>query len=136
VQHHPISIRNLLPDDIIPFSSLTRGGVPVGFESFPLDCDWTWIAIHNSSIVGLLIAGQCQSLFFLLRIAATPDAPSATPLLLLRQAFRDAKRRGSIGFLTFLSDSAAAESQLMRIVQRAGGDLIPSPSGVWASGRL
>lgn len=131
-----VRVRNLLPLDIIPFADMSRGGPPIGFESFPLDCEWTWVALIDDSIVALLVAGQVQSLLLLLRIAVTSNAPPATCLVLLRRAFRDARRRGCLGFLTFLSDSAAAESQLMRIVQRADGDLTPSPSGVWASGRL
>ena len=131
-----VSVRNLLPTDNIPFADMTHGGPPIGFESFPLDCEWTWVALVDDAIVALLVAGQVQSLLLLLRIAITSQAPPAACLLLLRQAFRDARRRGCLGFLTFLADSAAAESQLMRIVQRAGGDLTPSPSGVWASGRL
>ena len=131
-----VSIRNLLPTDTIPFADMQRGGLPVGFESFPLDCDWTWVALADNAIVALLVAGCAQSLLLLLRMTATPQAPACVALLLLRKAFKDARRRGCLGFLTFLADSAAAESQLMRIVQRAGGDLTPSPSGVWASGRL
>ena len=135
MQPQRITVRNLLPTDTIPFASLARGGVPVGFEGLPLDPEWTWVALLDNTVIALLIAGQCQSLLILLRIAVTSTAPPSTPLLLLRRAFRDAKRRGSIGFLTFLTDSAAAESHLMRIVQRANGGLLPS-SGAWAFGNF
>jgi len=128
-------VRQLSPTDTIPFSSLQRGGVPIGWENLTLDPEWTWISENGSGITGLLICGYCFPFLLILRIAATPTASPATPLLLLRQAMRDARRRGLVGYLTFLSDSAAAEGALMRIVQRADGQILPS-SGAWAFGKL
>jgi len=131
----PLTIRNLTPEDQIPFSEFQRGDDLVGWEKFSLDPEWTWIACDGESICGLLICGYAYPFLLLLRIAATPTAPPLTTLLLLRQAMREARRRGLAGYLTFLSDSAAAEGQLMRIVSRAGGKVIPT-SGVWAFGEL
>lgn len=129
------TIRLLTLEDKIPFASLSRGGIPVGWEQFDLDPEWTWVATRGLEITGLLVTGYCFPFILLLRIAATPTASPTTSLLLLRSALRDAKRRGLVGYLTFLSDSAAAEGALMRIVQRAEGKMLPA-SGVWAFGQL
>lgn len=130
-----LKVRNLAPDDQIPFSQLQRGGPPIGWEQLPLDPEWTWVSENSHGINGLLIAGYCFPFLLLLRIAVTSTAPPSTPLVLLRQALREARRRGLVGYLTFLEDSAAAEGKLMRIVQRADGEMLPA-SGVWAFGRL
>ncbi len=126
-------VRNLLASDVIPFSALTRGGPPFGFEQLPLDPDLTWVAIRNGAVVGVLACGSISLLLILCRIAVTEDASPITPMLLCKRAFTAARRRGFLGYVTFLSDSAAAESHLMRIVQRSGGNLIPQ-SGAWAFG--
>ena len=131
----PVTVRLLRLDDEVPYASLQRGGIPLGWEHIGLDPEWTWVAEHQGSIVGILVCGYIFPMLLLSRIAMAPSAPPATPLLLLRRAMRDARRRGLVGYLTFLSDSAAAEGQLMRIVQRTHGEMLPA-SGVWAWGKL
>lgn len=130
-----MQIRLLRPTDIIPYESLRHDASPFWPEELPPDPLHTWVAIRDAEIVGVLISGEMQSMLLLIRIAAVPTAPPLTSMLLLRRAFSDARRRGLLGYLTFLSDSAAAESKLMRIVQRASGSLMPV-SGVWAYGKF
>jgi len=130
-----MQVRLLRATDAIPYDILRRGDSPFWPESLPPDPAWTWVAIHNAEIVGVLIAGEMQRMLLLIRIAAIPTAPPLTAMLLLRRALSDARRRGLLGYLTFLSDSAAAESKLMRIVSRSRGDLLPT-SGAWAYGKL
>jgi hypothetical protein len=91
------------------------------------------VAVHDDRIVGVLACGSISLLLLLCRIAVTPDASPITPMLLCKRAFTAARRRGFVGYVTFLSDSAAAESHLMRIVQRADGSLLPA-AGAWAFG--
>lgn len=128
-----MQVRNLRPGDALPTEQLSRDNLPFGLDNLPLDCEWTWVAIRDAQIIGILCAAPVLGLLWLLRISVTPDSPPAAPMLLLRRAFRDARRRGLLGYVTFLSDSAAAESKLMRIVQRAQGNLLPA-SGAWAFG--
>lgn len=130
-----MQVRLLRPTDNIPYSELKRGDSSFWPEDLPPDPRYTWVAIRDAEIVGVLIAGELQRMLLLIRIAATPSAPPTTSMLLLRRAFSDARRRGLLGYLTFLSDSAAAEVKLMRIVQRGHGSLLPS-SGVWAYGKF
>lgn len=130
-----MQVRLLRATDQIPYSDLRRGDSPFWPEDLPPDPAYTWVAIRDAEIVGILIAGEINRLLMLIRIAAIPSAPPLTSMLLLRRAFSDAKRRGLLGYLTFLSDSAAAEAKLMRIVQRSRGELL-STSGAWAYGKL
>lgn len=130
-----MQIRLLRPTDEIPYDSLRDGDSPFWPSGLPPDPLYTWVAIRDAEIVGVLISGEMQSMLLLIRIAAVPTAPPLTSMLLLRRAFSDARRRGLLGYLTFLSDSAAAESKLMRIVQRASGSLMPV-SGAWAYGKF
>lgn len=130
-----MQVRLLRPTDEIPYSQLQRGDSPFWPEELPPDPRYTWVAIQDAAIIGVLIAGELSRMLLLIRISVTPSAPPLTSMLLLRRAFSDARRRGLLGYLTFLSDSAAAEVKLMRIVQRSQGRLLPS-SGVWAYGKF
>lgn len=130
-----MQVRLLRATDTIPYSQLRRGDESFWPESLPPDPLHTWVAIHNAEIVGVLISGELQSMLLLIRISVIPAAPPLTSMLLLRRAFSDARRRGLLGYLTFLSDSSADEAKLMRIVQRSHGDLMPV-SGAWAYGKF
>jgi len=130
-----MQVRLLRDTDVIPYDSLRDGESSFWPEQLPLDPSHTWVAIRDAQIIGVLIAGELQSMLLLIRISVVPSAPPLTSMLLLRRAFSDARRRGLLGYLTFLSDSAAAETKLMRIVQRSRGDLLPV-SGAWEFGKF
>jgi len=134
-----MQVRNLRASDTLPLDALRRDGQPFGFESLPLDPSWVWVGIRDATICCVLVTTPAHGLLFLLRMSATPEAPAVATMLLLRRAFSDARRRGLLGYVTFLSDSTAVEAKLMRIVQRSqnngSGGLLPA-SGVWAYGRF
>jgi hypothetical protein len=106
-----------------------------GYEAFPIDQQWQWVAVVDGRIVGQLLGANMHGLLFILRLTMLADAPPSCLLCLLRQAFRDAEAQGCMAYMTFLSDQQPAEVKLMRIVQRHNGYL-ESFSGAVAAGRL
>lgn len=130
-----MQIRNLRPTDSLPAADLSSPDLPFGLDQLPLSPEWVWVTLRDARIIGVLVTAPAHGLLILLRISFVPGSPASAPMLLLRRAFRDARRRGLLGYVTFLSDSAAAESHLMRIVDRRRDSLLPV-SGAWAFGPL
>lgn len=126
-------IRNMQQGERLP--AMANG--EFGFEHLPLEAEWCWIAEIDQQPSAVLIGGQAHGLFLLFRLIVVAPSSSipSLPLLLLRRAFRDAKERGCLGFLTVLDDAKPAEVKLMRLILRQGGSLIPH-NGAYGAGRL
>jgi len=106
-----------------------------GFEALQIELEWQWVAVHDGRVVAQLLAAHAHQLLLILRLTALPDAPPGTVLRLLRGVMREAKARGLVAYLTFLSDQTGAEVKLMRIIQRHDGYFQPF-TGVVAAGRV
>jgi len=129
-----ITVRTLRAGEPLP-TLPSPDGLPLGFESLPLDHDWIWLAEHDAACVGILITAPAHGILLLFRITMAPDAPPAAALLLLRRAFREARVRGCAGWMTVLQDSSEAEVRLMRVLTRMWPQPTSIPmSGMWAGG--
>ena len=104
-----------------------------GLEYYTIDREWQWVAEYEGHIVGQVLAAPMHGVLMLLRITATPDAPSFWAVVALRKVLREANRRGLTGYTCFLDDRQPQEVKLMRIVEQHGGGFIPA-CGVWAAG--
>jgi hypothetical protein len=106
-----------------------------GFEAFRIDPEWQWVVVQDGRVVAHLLAANAHGLLFILRLTAFPEAPRGWLVRMLRQVLRDAKTQGCLGYVTFLSDQSPREVKLMRVVEKAGGMLMPQ-SGAWAFGSI
>jgi len=94
-------------------------------ENWPLltlDPEWIWLA-HNEAeeVVGILIAMEGHGLVFIWRIKMLDSAPYWALGQLLRQFIRDLRKRGCLGYITFLDVcNKSAEMALARIASRSG----------------
>lgn len=102
-------------------------------NSFTIDRNWQWIAIHSGKIVGQILACPMHGILQFIRISTTSDAPKTWVLVALRQVLAEASSRGLVGYTCFLDDRHPMEVKIMRLVERHGGKMIPS-SGVWVAG--
>lgn len=105
----------------------------VGIEPFHIVEDWQWVILHEDRIVAQILTAPAHGLLLFLRMMSLPEVPPLWLVLALRRIMADAKARGLFGYLTLLQDSKPKEVKMMRLVQRAGGMLLPF-SGVLAFG--
>jgi hypothetical protein len=116
-----------------------RGEVPQelmrGFEAFSIDLEWQWVVVADGQVKAQILCTNAHGLLFILRLTALKDAPHAWLFRLLREVFREAKAQGCLGYVTFVCDQNPPEIKLMRLVQKAGGMLMPQ-SGAWAFGSI
>jgi hypothetical protein len=94
-------------------------------ENWPLlqlDEEWVWLVRdEDGEIVGILIAAPCHGLVFIWRIKMLENAPYWALGNLLRRFIRDLRKRGCLGYITFLDVcNKSAEAALARIAFRAG----------------
>lgn len=94
-------------------------------ENWPLltlDPEWIWLAYGEAEeVVGILIAMEGHGLVFIWRIKMLPEAPHWALGRLLRRFMRDLRRRGCLGYITFLDlCNKSTEMALARIASRAG----------------
>jgi len=106
-----------------------------GFEAWKIDRDWQWILVSDGKVMAQLLTSNMHGMLYMMRLTALPEAPYGWALRLLRQAIRDARSRGLLGYIVLLQDSTPEQLCLMRIVQRHQGYLEPI-TGVLACGRL
>jgi hypothetical protein len=86
-----------------------------------IDPRWVWLAKdEEGDVVGFLMACDCHGLAIVWRVKMLPGAPPWTLGRLLRSFIRDLRRRGILGYATFLDMTRAEEQALMRIMYRAG----------------
>jgi len=103
--------------------------------SLKIDPEWCWVAEYDDRVVGCVLAANAHGICILLRILAIPPCPPNLPMLLLRQVFRDARKRGCFMWASVLSDHAESEVKLARVAARYGAKLFPF-NGVFVAGSL
>lgn len=115
-----LRVRNYDPTtDRLPIELLSGFGAMLQ----SLDPDWIWVLESDYGICAACIAASTHGALFLLRIAATDEAPPMWPRLLLKAVIEDAKERGVKGLWTILDMTRKEERRLARILERAGGIL-------------
>jgi hypothetical protein len=105
------------------------------WELLTLDPEWVWLAHgQDGKIVGVLIAAPCHGLVFIWRVKMLPGAPHWALGRLFRQFIRDLRKRGCMGYLTFLDlTNRPAERALARIAFRAGAMFTTASTLVYGS---
>jgi hypothetical protein len=99
-----------------------------------MDPHWVWTAQANGEICGLLIAMEGHGLVFIWRVKMLPIAPHWALGKLFRQFMRDIRKRGCLGYITFLNvGNKPAEGAIARIALRAGAMFIDPHTIVYGS---
>lgn len=123
LQQQSLVVRNLQVGESIPPVLLRDMGLAMT-QPMP---EWVWIAEQAEEIVGVLVTAPCHGVIILLRLLVKPAAPSTIPLLLLRRASRDARRRGYTSYMTLLDRSRTTEDHLARVAFQQGATIWPAP---------
>lgn len=121
-----ILIRHLETGDLVSQELLGKWGL------FYLDCEWVWIVEHEGTVEAILITAPMHGVLFLLRIAATKNAPRAWMVVMLRRVLREAKERGLLAVMTYLT-ATKEELKLVRLATREGWLGVPE-TGMWLMG--
>ncbi len=104
------------------------------WELLKLDSDWVWLAEDGDRVVGVLIAASCHGLVFIWRVKMVADAPHWALGRLFRRFIRDLRRRGCLGYITFLDVvNRPAEQALARIAFRAGAHFTTATTVIYGS---
>lgn len=96
------------------------------WELLTLDPEWIWLVEHGDQVVGILIAGPCHGLVFIWRVKVLAGAPHWTLGKLFRRFIRDIRKRGCMGYVSFLDiGNRPQEQAIARIAHRAGAHFMP-----------
>jgi hypothetical protein len=94
--------------------------------------EWAWVVerVGQDAPFAIIVASFSHGWMVLWRILAISPLPSGIPLNwfmeALPQVFAEARKRGCVGFMTFLADNRPAEAKMARIIARlAGGTVLP-----------
>jgi hypothetical protein len=99
-----------------------------------LDPKWVWTSEHEGKMVGILIAMEGHGLVFIWRVKMLPEAPHWALGKLFRSFIRDIKKRGCLGYITFLNVvEKEAEEGIARIALRAGALFVTPHTIVYGS---
>jgi hypothetical protein len=99
-----------------------------------LDPNWIWTSEHNGEICGLLIAMEGHGLVFIWRVKMLPGAPHWAIGKLFRRFIRDIRKRGCVGYITFLNVTGQpVEESIARIALRAGALFVDPHTIVYGS---
>jgi hypothetical protein len=99
-----------------------------------LDPQWIWTSEHNGQIMGLLIAMEGHGLVFIWRVKMLPQAPHWALGKLFRRFIRDIRKRGCVGYITFLNlTNKPLEVAIARIASRAGALFVDPHTIVYGS---
>lgn len=104
------------------------------WELLTLDPEWVWLAWDREQVVGVLIAANCHGLVFIWRVKMATDAPYWALGKLLRVFIRDLKKRGCLGYITFLDVcNRPMEQAIAKIAFRAGAHFTTATTVVYGS---
>lgn len=106
-----MTIKHPRSGDVLP--------IPLEFTG-KFDTDWIWL-MGNA----ILIAAPAHDTVLLLRLVRFGDMPPTWIHRLLRQALKEARERGYVRFLTWLSSEVEEERKLRTIAQRYGAHFEP-----------
>lgn len=111
-----MKVRNLRPGENWPETLF------MGFEQPYIEVNWCWLVENDfgTPVAGLLAASM-HGMLFLMRLAATPHAPKNAVRMLLREAFRRAKARGLVGYMTLIDPISPEGKRLQAIIHRMHG---------------
>ena len=101
-----------------------------GFEAMKIDPNWAWVAETDGNIVGILLAGSCHGLIYLMRVCTQKGASPMVVRALLEKTRRDCAARGFKGYFMHLDPTAKMDRKLIRTTRKFGGMQLAVPQVV------
>lgn len=99
-----------------------------GIAEIPMmDKEWIWVGYSYSTDepIAILVAAPMQGVAMLLRLFVKDSASSHVLVGLFRKSLADICNRGYTRYAVFLGDDNKAKAKLLRLVNKAGGEVIP-----------
>jgi hypothetical protein len=116
-----ISARTLRPDEAHP------AGFATGYEAMPIDRDWTWVAESGGKIVGILLAGSCHGLIYLMRVCTVQGCSPMVIRALLEKMRSDCAERGCKGYFFHADPTMPMDRKILRACRKYGGVQLRTP---------
>ena len=91
-----------------------------GLEPMELDMDWVWVAEQQGKQIAVMVAANFHGMAFMLRLIALPEAPPSTVLHLLREASKEAQKRGTKGFASMFDLTVPVERRMWTLAKKMG----------------
>jgi hypothetical protein len=98
-----------------------------GFEAMQVDRDWAWVAESDGKIVGILLAGSCHGLIYLMRVCTQKGASPMAVRALIEKARRDCAARGFRGYFFHLDPTMPMDQKLLRASRKHGAIQLTIP---------
>ena len=120
-----VEIRHFVKGEYLPQDLRTD------FESGAM-CDeqWIWVAVRGNIPVAILVAAPAHIVAIVLRLVACGNAESTDVRSLLVTFVAEIKKRGYLGYLTWLDPTKERELALMKIIRMANGFQMNAPQVV------
>jgi hypothetical protein len=100
----------------------------MGFTGPQLDRDWAWVAVDDTNkVLAGLIACPMHGIAFLVRLAATANAPHMAVRSLLAEVARELRGRGCLGWVTALDIRTREGRSLARLAAHKDAFVWPDP---------
>ena len=91
-----------------------------GLEPMELDMDWVWVAEQQGKQIAVMVAANFHGMAFMLRLIALPEAPPSMVLHLLREASKEAQKRGTKGFASMFDLTVPVERRMWTLAKKMG----------------
>jgi hypothetical protein len=99
-----------------------------GFEAMPIDRQWVWVAENDGKIVGILLAGACHGMVYLMRVCAEKGCSQMVVRALIEKTRADCAARGFKGYFFHLDPTT--DQRLLRTCRKYGGVQLTNPQVV------
>ena len=96
-----------------------------GFEAMQIDREWVWIAESDGQIVGILLAGACHGLIYLMRVCTQKGCNPMVVRNLIEKTRQDCAARGFKGYFFHLDPTM--DQKLLRACRKYGGMQLTTP---------
>lgn len=96
-----------------------------GFEAMQVNPEWVWIAESDRQIVGILLAGACHGLIYVMRICTQKGCSPMVIRKLMEKTRQDSAARGFRGYFFHLDPTT--DHKLLRACRKLGGVQLTTP---------
>ena len=98
-----------------------------GFEAMQIDRDWAWLAESDGKIVGILLAGSCHGLIYLMRVCTVKGCSPMVIRKLIEKVRSDCEARGFKGYFFHVDPTMPTDRKLLGVCRRYGGIQLTVP---------
>jgi hypothetical protein len=112
-------VRTLRDDEPMPQHLRT------GFEAMQVDRQWAWVAEKDGQIIGILLAGSCHGLIYLMRLCVKKGSSPMVVRALIEKTRQDCSARGFKGYFFHLDPTV--DQKLLRACRKYGGLQLQTP---------